>query len=343
MTLCKEYICHLIRKEGFISIAEFMAAALYHPEFGYYMQRQPLGSNADFITSPEISLLFGETLCFWAVEHYYRLHQPKKIALVELGPGRGILMSDFLRTAQLLPDFFNALDIHLLETSPKLQATQQYIIHHPRVFWHEEVAELLEAIHSLPVFIIANEFFDALPVRQFQKTSQGWAERGVIISEDHTLSFGIRDIEVSNFSFPLVKTDAIIEYCPLAEDMMRKLVHHLNQVSGAFVSMDYGYVESYGDTLQAVSRHRYVPVLENPGAADITAHVNFRVLKEIAGEKAKIATQSEFLMKHGIVKLAQAHAHNASEADKNQLALQLYKLTSSQQMGTLFKALEVMA
>lgn len=343
MTPCEEHIRQLLEKKSFITIAEFMAVALYHPEFGYYMQCQPLGSSADFITAPEVSLLFGETLCFWAVEQYYRLHQPQKIALVELGPGRGILMADFLRTTQLLPDFFEALEIHLVEKSPKLQATQQYLIHHPKVFWHWEIEELLTAIQSLPALIIANEFFDALPVEQFQKTSQGWSERGVVISEENTLAFGFRSIDASNFSFPDVKTDTLIEYCPLAEEIMKKLVHHLNQASGAAVMIDYGYWEGYGDTLQAIARHQYAQVLENPGTADITTHVNFRVLKEIAGKNTTIMTQSEFLMKHGIVKLAQAHAYKAAEAEKNQLALQLYKLTSSREMGTLFKVLEVLS
>jgi NADH dehydrogenase [ubiquinone] 1 alpha subcomplex assembly factor 7 len=341
VTPCEGYVRNILKEREFLNIAELMAIALYHPEFGYYMNLQPLGSDADFITAPEVSILFGETICFWAVEQYYRLERPKKISLVELGPGRGILMADFLRVAQLLPEFYEALEIHCLEKSPKLKATQQYCIQHPKVFWHEDIEELFLQTADAPTLIIANEFFDALPIRQFQKTKAGWEEKVLTLSSQDTLIFKFKEISDLPFSHWQAVPNSFVEYCPLAEEIMQRIIHHLQKVSGAVLIIDYGYLNGEGDTLQSVSKHHYVSVLENLGTADITAHVNFRILKDITHQDANITTQSQFLIRHGIIRLAQAHAHKASRIEKDQLALQLYKLTSSQEMGAHFKVLEL--
>lgn len=341
MTSCEDHIRGLIQEKTFITIAEFMMIALYHPEFGYYMTRQPLGADADFMTAPEASAMFGEIVCFWAIEQYHRLHRPQKIALVELGPGRGALMTDFLRTARLLPDFFNALDIHLVEISPKMQEIQRDVISCPEICWHSDVEEAMQAIKGLPALMIANEFFDALPVRQFQKTLEGWAERGVVLSQDDRLTFECKGIDENDIPFPPARPNDIFEYRPAAQRILENMIRHLSRDSGAALIVDYGYLDGYGDTLQAVSRQRCVPVLQNPGVVDITAHVDFKALQNIAGEKSTLTTQAEFLIRHGIVKLVQAHTRKASEAQKDQLALEFHKLISSQEMGILFKVLEI--
>ena len=322
-----------------------MELTLYHPEFGYYMKQNPLGDRADFVTSPEISQLFAEIICVWAMEKYLDLQKPLRLAVIELGPGRGLLMSDFLKFAQRFPDFYTSLEIHLIEISPTLKTLQQTQLNHPHVFWHTCIEEAFEKINHLPTLILANEFFDALPIDQYRCQDHTWQQRCIALNAKKEFEFCFKNIPQKELPFKIDfdfgQNNQIIEHNSKTEDIIRKLVEYLKVVSGAALIIDYGYLRGQGDSLQGVSQHTYRNILENPGEIDITSHVDFGNLQKIVGKSGKIMTQRDFLFKYGLLELAQKYGQNADLPVRHQIEQQVYKLTSSQEMGTLFKVLDI--
>ncbi|AVO44783.1 class I SAM-dependent methyltransferase [Phreatobacter cathodiphilus] len=265
----------LIRTEGPLPVDRFMALALGHPRHGYYMTRDPLGAAGDFVTAPEISQVFGELIGVWAAAAWEALGRPERVNLVELGPGRGTLMADMLRAAQALPAFRAALSVHLVETSPVLTARQQETLASVGVScaWHRDLA----AVPAGPAILVANEFLDALPIRQFVMTPQGWRER-VVGLVDGALAFGLaRDpvpLEVIPAALRAAPAGAVVEICPAYRPLAATLAGREAPLAALFV--DYGHARSaHGETLQAVRGHRFADPLTAPGEADLTAHVDF--------------------------------------------------------------------
>lgn len=342
---CEHYLKKQLEDNQFISVYQFMELALYHPKFGYYMKQNPLGDKADFVTSPEVSQLFGEVLCLWAMKKYMALQKPRRLAVIELGPGRGLLMSDFLRFAQRYPEFHASLDIHFVEISPTLQSIQQTKVTSAPLFWHQTIEDAFEKIQEIPVLILANEFFDALPVEQYRQQDHVWQQRCLQLNNCQELDFCFRNMDHHliplNIKFDIWQNDQIIEHHVLTENIMQKIVDHFKMVSGAAAIVDYGYLKGQGDTLQGVSQHQYVNVLKNPGAVDLSTHINFKRLQNIAGSSSTIMTQRDFLFKHGILELTRTYGRDADTLMRTNLEQQIYKLTSSQEMGTLFKVLEI--
>lgn len=338
-----------IRLTGPLTVAEFMAEALGHAEAGYYVTRDPLGTGGDFTTAPEISQMFGELIGLWCAETWRTRIAPSPVHVVELGPGRGTLMADALRAAKMAPDFLAAASVHMVETSPVLAGMQrQALAGHP-VQWHRS----LEEVPDGPTLLIANEFFDALPIRQFQRTAQGWRERMVGLAEDGmAFRFGLAPGATGGEALlpeslrEGAAIDAVAEACPAGLSVMRLIAERIAGSGGAALIIDYGHGESAaGDTLQAVRGHRYCDPLDEPGTADLTAHVDFAALARFACEGGAAAWgpigQGDFLGRLGIETRAAQLLTKASEAQARDIRAALHRLIDAGEMGYLFKAMAI--
>ncbi|WP_029007987.1 class I SAM-dependent methyltransferase [Azospirillum halopraeferens] len=339
-----------IAVEGPITVAAYMAEALGHPRLGYYMKQDPLGAGGDFTTAPEISQAFGELIGLWCADTWQRLGAPPLVRLVELGPGRGTLMADAVRAASVLPVFRQAIRIHLVETSPALRARQRATLADLDVTWHDSLDEVPDG----PALMVANEFFDALPVRQIQRTPHGWFERLVDREEtpdgaEPRLRFVLEAFGSAGASLvPPALRDAppgsVVEVSPASLAIARTLGARLAAQGGAALVIDYGYAgPAVGDTLQAVRRHAYAPVLESPGDADLTAHVDFTALAAAAREGGADVfgpvPQGILLTRLGIVQRTDVLRRGATRTQATALDTALERLIGANQMGTLFKAL----
>lgn len=332
-------------------VSEYMALVLGHPEYGYYITRDPFGLAGDFITAPEISQMFGELIGLWCVEYWRLLGRPVPVSLIELGPGRGTLMADALRAARLDPAFLTDLSLHLVESSPVLRETQARTLAAagPQAVWHDGVRSALASAPGTP-FILANEFFDALPVRQFVRSREGWHERmvGLDPEEPSRLAFGLSPDAVSPLTLdhPCADTaeeGALIELAPARSAVTAELAAAVAVRGGGALIIDYGYARpAPGDSLQALRQHAPHDILEAPGSADMTAHVDFAALARAVREAGALpfgpVEQGEWLMRLGLgeraIMLARAAPEQAGDVESA-----LLRLTAPNRMGSLFKVL----
>ena len=328
-----------IRTGGPIPISRFMTACLHDPEDGYYATRPRLGEDGDFITAPLVSQMFGELLGAWAVETWRGLGRPDRLLLVEVGPGDATLITDILSAGRLDPAFLAAAELWLVETSAPL-----IVLQHDRLAsaalkpkWAWDLAGLPT---DAPIILIANELLDCLPPRQFVRTKDGVAERGVGLNAAGELCFGLTPLPGERLPED-APVGAVIEVSPAQLDFAAALAGRIVAQGGAALLIDYGRdTPGTGDTLQALQRHRKVDPLADPGAADLTVHADFPgVLRaaETQGATTAILDQGEFLRRLGI----EARAAALSRARPDQagaLARQLARLTNPDQMGVLFKA-----
>ena len=327
-----------IEQSGPMPVAEYMSLALAHPEHGYYATRDPLGRGGDFVTAPEVSQMFGELMGLWLAQAWLDRDRPAPFALVELGPGRGTLMADALRAAAKVEGFLDAARLHLVETSPALRRKQWEALsaHEPQ--W----CDRLDEVPDLPLLLVANEFFDALPIRQFVVQDDRLRERMVGL-EEGMLAFGL--------SPPMPGSEGagredgtVLETCPAARGVATEIGRRLDAHGGAALIVDYGHFAKRpsGDTLQAVRGHAYADVLEAPGEADLTAHVDFRALAEAAHEGGArvwgVREQGALLDWLGI-RLRAAMLAKARPERADEIELALRRLTGEDAMGRLFKAL----
>ena len=329
-------LARAITLAGPIPIAQFMAAANAH----YYATRDPLGAAGDFITAPEISQMFGELLGLALADAWDRAGRPPS-AYVELGPGRGTLAADALRAmakAGLAPS------AHLVETSPVLRAAQAQRL--PDAAWHDDLASLPD---DAALLVVANEFFDALPIRQLVRTADGWRER--LVACQDTLFLPIAGKPVPDAVIPPALRDAqpgaILETAPAAVAMVRALARRLVAQGGVAIVIDYGYEgPAIGDTLQAVRGHAYANPFDAPGEQDLTAHVDFATLKAAAEAEGAAAwgpvEQGGLLLALGLDSRATALARTAPDRAE-ELVAQRQRLVAPDQMGRLFKALAIAA
>ncbi|WP_343289185.1 class I SAM-dependent methyltransferase [Wolbachia endosymbiont of Encarsia formosa] len=329
------YIHELIDKsQGSISISNFMNAALYHKEYGYYMNKLPLGKDGDFITAPEISQLFGETIAVWIMNIWEKLGKPSKFSLVELGPGKGTLIHDVIRVTKKYSCFFSSMDIHLVEISPILQKIQKEKLKGLDINWHTDVDNL----PNQPTIFFANELFDALPIDQFVYLDGQWYENRVTKQDNGSLSL-LLQCSVPITGKGKLFNGAVVEVCLAGTEILNKLENKIVNNGGAALIIDYGYVyPSYKSTLQSIRQHKYTNFLENVGNSDITALVNFQALKDsLKHVDCETLTQREFLYLFGIKERAQALMENASNEQKNRIFSEFLRLTEN--MGTLFKVM----
>jgi len=329
-----------IRQHGPMSIANYMGLALTHPRHGYYRQGSAIGAGGDFITAPEISQMFGEIVGFFLVNLWQQMSEPAPFTLLELGPGRGVLMDDVLRIGARAPGFIEALSLEFFETDPGLVAEQRARLARYNPRWIQN----FDLEGDSPLLVLANEFFDALPIRQFVRGREGWHERMVGLDGDKRY-FGLSPTPIPTTSLPEAVRDApegaVYEAGLAAGEVMSRLARAVARRGGAILAIDYGYAETQtGETLQAVRRHAFADPLEAPGETDLSAHVDFGALGETARAAglatAKLATQGDFLKELGIL----ARAATLARANPEQAAHinnALDRLTGEAQMGKLFK------
>ena len=346
MNALAQRIARMIEMDGPISVGTFMMLALHDRELGFYATRESIGVRGAFVTAPEISQVFGELIGLWCIACWRDQGSPGKPLLVELGPGRGTLTADMLRALRGTPDFLNGLEVILVEASAKLESEQRQRLADTSVSvrW---VRQWNDIAIDRPLFVIANEFFDVLPVRQFVMTERGWCER-MVVAESNTLKFALSPQPV-----PLPRNHAcgdeplgtVYEICPaassLAEDMSRRLIAS----GGAALIIDYGHeARRYGETLRAIRNHAYDDVLTAPGEADLSAHVDFSALAHVARRAGARShgpiNQARFLRSLGIqTRSAQLAGANPGHAEEIEVAIA--RLTGTEAMGNLFKVMSI--
>ena len=327
---------------GPMTLADFMAEALGHPRLGYYRRAMPLGAAGDFTTAPEISQMFGELLGAWLAERWQAMGAPPSFNLVELGPGRGVLMADALRATQRVAGFHAALKLHLVEINETLRAEQAVAlgIHEPT--WHER----LDDVPPAPILLVANEFFDALPVRQFHKSARGWCERMVGLSADGaSLQLALAP-GVSPYAavLPDAPTGAEAEFSQASVALAAAIGARVAFDGGWALIVDYGRDEQGpGTSLQAVRKHRGTDLLDRPGETDLSAHVDFATLAGAArGAGAEVfgpTGQGDFLRRIGIERRAEALKARTTPQQRQAIDAALARLIAPDQMGTLFRVL----
>ncbi|MEL7150328.1 MAG: SAM-dependent methyltransferase [Pseudomonadota bacterium] len=327
-----------IAATGPITLADYMAECLGHPVHGYYKTRDPLGAKGDFTTAPEISQMFGELLGLCLGQAWLDRGAPSPFVLAELGPGRGTLMADMLRATSAVPGFHTAMSLHLVETSPELRAIQSDTIPAP-LSHHDTAASLPDG----PLFLVANEFFDALPIRQFQRVEDRWRERVVGLAHDR-LALGLSDpLPPGTLSDRLADTveGDIVELSPTRDAIAQTLGQRIADQGGFALIVDYGDWRALGDTFQAVKNHKPVDPLTTPGEADLTAHVAFEDIARAASPAAasQMIPQGVLLERLGITARAQSLAQRLTGPALETHIAAHRRLTHPQEMGTLFKAM----
>lgn len=341
-----EIIRTRIRAEGAMDIGGFMGQILGHPEYGYYMRQDPFGAAGDFTTAPEISQMFGELVGAWVADLWIQMGRPRAFAFLECGPGRGTLMADALRATAKVPGFHTAAQIHFLETSPVLRAAQADAVKGFEPLWHEG----LETIPGhVPLILVANEFLDALPVRQLIKGKDGWGERVVTLDEDGRFIYGQKSVWPGLIKgipqkFQIAPEGAIFEFSPARDGFVKAACALLKKQKGAALFVDYGHLApGLGDTLHAIRNHEHVPVLESAGAADLSANVNFGQLAAVAKACGASVSgpvgQGAFLKALGIEPRAEILKGKASDKQQDDIEKALRRLVNSGQMGTLFQVI----
>jgi NADH dehydrogenase [ubiquinone] 1 alpha subcomplex assembly factor 7 len=342
-------IARRIHAEGPLTVAAYMAMALHDPEGGYYATRGPIGAAGDFTTAPEISQVFGELIGLWCAELWDRIGRPNPVVLAELGPGRGVLMSDLLRAAGTVPEFRRALRIWLVEASPVLRAEQERRLRQAQPAWVSRVEELPDG----PMLMVANEFLDALPIRQFVRGAGGWSERMVAVDPEDQLVFldGPESLVASLLlpgSLRQSSPGTIVEICPAALALAGALGSRLFRQPGAALFIDYGYFPTApGPTLRALQRQRPVSALAAPGTADLSAHVDFAAFAEVArAAGAEIygpISQGRFLTALGAGLRLAALSARAAPTQRRSLESGVKRLLDPGAMGELFKVVALVS
>ncbi|MHC2806627.1 YfiH family protein [Bradyrhizobium diazoefficiens] len=325
----------LIKSSGPMPVWRYMELCLMHPRYGYYVSRDPLGREGDFTTAPEVSQMFGELLGLWTASVWKQMGSPQSLRLIELGPGRGTMMADALRALRVLPPLYQALQIHLVEVNPVLRERQSATLSGARnVAWHDSIDDVPEG----PSIILANEYFDVLPIHQMVKRENGWHERVIEIDPNGKLQFGAASEPTPRFDVllpPLVRAapvGAVFEWRPDGEVM--KLATRVRDQDGAALIIDYGHLRSdAGDTFQAIARHTFTDPLKAPGQADVTAHVDFQALARAAEDVgARVhgpVTQGDFLKRVGIDTRAAALMQKATPEVATDISVALKRLTDT--------------
>jgi SAM-dependent MidA family methyltransferase len=316
-------------------VAQLIEESLFHPSFGYYNKKQPFGNKGDFITSPEISQVFGELIAIYFTYLHKSFYQNQKISLIEAGSGQGTLMADMIR---VFKKFNFHPEINIIEKSPRLKNIQQNNIKNPKITWHKEFSDFTKKNHN-PIFFIANELFDCFPINQFIYKKDSWKEIVVSLNKSKDLQLSISSnpipIEDGNDKIP---ENAILEISPLAKNLMTEISNEISKNGGLGIIIDYGYSKNpLTSTLQAIRNHQKCNMLNNIGQCDISSLVNFGLLKKIAedhGLQASLISQREFLLDLGIEKRV-----NNIKQDQQKIQPDINRLIGQNQMGELFKVL----
>lgn len=335
-----------ITADGPMSVAVFMTLALSHPEYGYYVSRDPFGVDGDFTTAPEISQMFGEMIGAWICDTAINQIDADRFNFFELGPGRGTLMSDALRVAKNVPGFLESSALHLLEMSPVLREKQKQALGEYSPVWHGDLSSVPS---DKPLIILANEFLDALPVRHLVWRGEAWRERLIDVKDGAFVWVETADVaEDVLAAVPPVpvapKEGDILEVSPERLCFMRDLFGLLKKARGVALFIDYGYARpAYGESLQALYKHAFCGVFEHVGDADLTAHVDFAGLQDLVQAEGLecfgVVPQGAFLKRLGIDMRAATLKKAGTPEQARDVEKALHRLTDSGEMGELFKVM----
>ena len=335
-----------IKKKTSVSLDRFIEFALYDKESGYYMKKNPFGKEGDFITSPNITKLFSEIIAIWVITFWKSIGSPKKFNLLELGAGNGEMMKVIITTLKNFPECFNNCNFQIHERSDYLSKKQQQNLKSAKINWIDDIKK----INSHPTIFLANEFFDALPIKQFFKKKDVWVERFVNLNKKKKAEFkeyptDIKEIE-KILNFKISKDQNIIEYSPSSFVYLKDVCNIIKKNDGGILVIDYGYLNSkMHETLQAVNNHKYSDVLEDIGNSDITYNINFNLFEKFIdqfdGLNYIASNQKKFLTTMGIIQRAEIVSENMPFSKKSDLFYRIRRLIDEKQMGELFKIMLV--
>ncbi len=333
-----------IKKSGEIPLDKFINLSLYDKKFGYYMKKNPFGKKGDFITAPNISRLFSEMIAIWIISFWNNLGSPRNFNLIDLGAGNGEMMKVLLESFQNFPSFLKSCNIIIHEKSPILIRIQKEKLSKSRIIWVSQINK----IKKKPSIFIANEFFDAMPIKQFKKKRNIWYEKFVNFENYSKASFiekktDIKKIE-KKLNFKISQNQNFIEYSEAGFDYLKNISNIIKKSTGGLLIIDYGYLEKkMKDTLQAVSNHKFANILGDIGGVDITHNINFELFKKftqkLGGLDNNLSTQKNFLIKMGIKERAEILSKNKNFSKKADIFYRLNRLIDEKQMGTLFKVM----
>jgi cyclopropane-fatty-acyl-phospholipid synthase len=332
------------KKDALVTLDKFIEESLYNKEHGYYMKKSPFGKNGDFITAPGISLLFSEMIAIWVISFWEKLDCPKQFNLIELGAGNGEMMKVLVRTFNKFPKFKNSCKINILEKSKLLQRTQKANIKSEKIKWLNNLDEL----NNFPCIFIANEFFDALPIKQFLKKDKKWYERHVKFSNYNKIEYLDVPFNMQKFEeeikFKISYNQKFIEYSPLTAKYLKTIIKKIKLNNGGILIIDYAYLEEkMKNTLQAISKHKYCDILKNFRNSDITYNLSFalisKIIKELGSCSSLATNQKKFLTKLGILERAEILSKNMPFSEKADIYFRIKRLIDENQMGHLFKVM----
>lgn len=350
MTALLQRLKDLVAATGPMSVADYMAMCLFDPADGYYMSREPFGAGGDFTTAPEISQMFGELVGVWLKLGWDRIGSPLPFTLAEIGPGRGTLMADIMRTLRKLdPAMAASANVALIEISPRLRDVQRETL--SRVGVTPQFHDSVESLPAQPALIVGNEIFDAIPFRQFVRTEAGWRERVVGLDASGALCFFAGNASLDPSLLPPdagnAPLGAIVEVAPARTALMDTIAERLATHGGCGLFIDYGYLApATGDSFQALRHHLSEDVLAHPGQADLTSHVDFAALAAVAkraGLHTDLTTQGDFLLGLGLLERAGRLGAQASQEGRAAISHAVERLAGPDQMGALFKVLAITA
>ena len=332
------------KKNRKLALDKFINYALYEKDNGYYMKKNPLGYNGDFTTAPNISRLFSEMIAIWTVSYWQNLCYPKKFNLIELGAGNGEMMKIMIESFKKFPIFFNACDFYIHEISPKMIQEQKIRIKEKKVRWIKNLSNL----KKVPCLFLANEFFDAIPIKQFMKKGSNWYEKQVILKKNNQAIYSNKKIKINylekKLKININKNQKFFEYSPLGIKYLKKIIKIIEKNDGGLLIVDYGHDNELAkNTLQAIHNKKYSNVLRNIGDSDITHSLNYNLFRKITQNSKKIAvnftTQKKFLTKIGIEQRAEILSRNKSFKEKADIFYRLQRLINKKEMGDLFKVM----
>ena len=327
-----------------LPLDKFINLSLYEKNSGYYMKKNPFKKKGDFITSPNISRLFSEMIAIWVISFWESLGSPRKINLVELGAGNGEMMKDLYESFQNFPSFFNSCNFIIHEKSPFLIKVQKKKLNKAKIVWTSKINK----IEKIPSIFIANEFFDALAIKQYRKDKNLWYEKFVSIKDPRKAFFFEKKIDLKKIekkiNFRISQNQSFIEYSELGFQYLKDISSIIKRNTGGLLLIDYGYTENkMKNSLQAVSNHKFAKILDNISNADITHSISFNLYKKFIGHlgglKNNITTQKDFLLRMGIEKRAEIISQNLNFLEKAEIYYRLKRLTDKKQMGELFKVM----
>ena len=327
-----------------LPLDQFIEFALYDKVNGYYMKKNPFGKEGDFITAPNITRLFSEIIAIWVLTFWKSIGSPKKFNLLELGAGNGEMMKVIIETLKNFPECLNNCNFQIHEKSEFLKKQQQFNLKSEKITWIDNI----KINNSFPTIYLANEFFDALPIKQFFKRKEGWVERFVNFNDKKNAEFkeqliDIKNIE-QNLKFEISKDQEIIEYSPSSFEYLKDISNLIKKNDGGLLIIDYGYLNlKMKETLLAIKNHKHSNILEDIGDSDITYNINFNLFKKFVGQfddlNFIITNQKKFLTSMGIIQRAEIISENIPFSKKSDLFYRIRRLIDEKQMGELFKVM----